>query len=117
MVGDAARSEGLSAVDRGPGTQRQDHGLHVASVSSDVRAVLEIHRTDRNGESRQRRAFVFDNPMGADRECQDGVAKCVSRAVSGEFGDAIGTGARPDGWSAPIVRIRVSAYPRIRVSA
>ena len=40
------------------------HDLQVIPVSSDLRAVLEMRRTDPKGEALPPEAFVFGNPVG-----------------------------------------------------
>ena len=47
-----------------PASKTKTHDLRVIPVSSDLRAVLEMRRTDPKGEALPPEAFVFGNPVG-----------------------------------------------------
>ena len=47
-----------------PASKTKTHDLRVIPVSSDLRAVLEMRRTDPEGEALPPEAFVFGNPVG-----------------------------------------------------
>ena len=47
-----------------PASKTKTHDLRVIPVSSDLRAVLQMRRTDPKGEALPPEAFVFGNPVG-----------------------------------------------------